>query len=114
HGLPGQQLSAHAMLRIMGNMRVSGNKLTKAALDVLQTCLPEGWQVNAIPAYGAYDAQLEVRAPDGRAGKVAVQTKRSLEPRTVLELRDRLRSTGTDGPALVLAPYLSPAVRQRL
>ena len=95
-------------------MRLSGNKLVKEAILELEKRLPDGWQAKATPVYSADDACIEVRAPDGRAGKVAVELKRSLEPRTVLELRDRLRRTGAEGPALVLAPYLSPAVRQRL
>jgi hypothetical protein len=63
---------------------------------------------------GSADARLTVRGPDGQRATLAVHAKRALQPRGVIELRIRRKDAEVDDPVVVVAPYLSPAVRQRL
>jgi hypothetical protein len=107
------------LLPDVGNMAVLDNKLMREAQEVLRARLPQGWQtdfkLHASPTGDASaDAHLDVRGPDGRAATLAIHSKRTLQPRGVIDLRARLQDAGADEPVLVIAPYLSPAVRQRL
>jgi len=100
-------------------MAVRDNKLMHDAQEALRSRLPKGWQTNldeggTATGDATADARLEVRGPDGRTAYLAVHAKRSLQPRGVLELRTRLQDQSTEEPGVVVAPYLSPAVRERL
>lgn len=95
------------------------NRLTHDALEVLAGRLPAGWQTSVEQGDGpsgdaAVEPLLEVRGPDGRAGRLVVVAKQSLQPRGVLDLRARLQELPSEEPTVVIAPYLSPAVRNRL
>jgi hypothetical protein len=107
------------MLLVFSNMLIQDNKLIHDAQEVLRVRLPKGWQTNldesgAATGDAPADVRLEVRGPDGRATSLAVHVRRSLQPRGALELRTRLQDVAMEEPTLVVAPYLSPAVRERL
>jgi len=55
-----------------------------------------------------------MRSPDGRVARLAVYNKRGLQPRGVMDLRARLQESESHLPVVVVAPYLGPAVRERL
>ena len=57
---------------------------------------------------------MRVVGPDRKAASIAVETRRRLEPRTVREVAAQLDRLPKGGSALVVAPYLSPATRERL
>ena len=93
------------------------NKLLRASVEALRERLPVGWTVEiaAFPARDdGSDAVFVVRAPDGGAGRLAVEAKRRLEPRGAVELAGRPRGLGCEPSWLVVAPYLSAGVRERL
>lgn len=99
-------------------MAVPDNKLTQGVQDALRTRLPDGWRATLYREATAKDAgldtRLELSGPDGRTACLAVEARRTLEPRGVLDLRRRLESLPTEAPLIVVAAYLSPAVRERL
>lgn len=101
-------------------MPFTDNSLISDAQGVLGARLPAGWRTDLEQEPDTVeprlDARLRVHAPDGRAAYLAVEAKRSLQPRGVLELRARIQELQlTPGePCVVFAPYLSPAVRERL
>jgi hypothetical protein len=95
-------------------MAFRGNKILDAGLVQLRERLPEGWTIAAPPKRAHSDACVRLVAPDRRAALVTVQTRSQLEPRQVAEVAISA-STPPKGRAFVLiAPYLSPAARQRL
>ena len=53
------------------------------------------------------DLVLETKAPDGGKGTILVAAKRTLEPRDIPRLLDRLRSYGESVP-LVVSDFLTP------
>ena len=102
----------------MRNMRNQGNKLIDDAQRMLGARLPAGWRAEFGEVAGmnrdhGADARLHVQGPDGRTACLAVYTRRSLHPRGVLVLVAGLRMMPADNP-VVVAPYLGPAVRERL
>lgn len=92
-------------------MPKSDNKLLSAAQGLLQARLPAGWQTSL--AKGK-EARLQVRGPDGQRALCAIFAKRSLQPRGVLALAATLPDQPAGQSGIVVAPYLSPAVRDRL
>lgn len=94
-------------------------------LDIVQQSLaerlPRSWAVGTpqprtAPDSGI-DATLHLLAPQTRSPKIAVEVKRTVEPRDVSRLRDQLDPTQNGGAwdiGLVAARYLSPSVRKRL
>ena len=98
-------------------MAERGNNLLSAGLEGLRRRLPTGWKAEvARPRRGiaGADGYLRVAAPDRKAALIAVETRRRLEPRAARELAAQLRRAPADTPVLVVAPYLSPATRERL
>ena len=87
------------------------NKMVLDAQEVIRARLPAGWKISI--KKGAGD-RLQVRGPDGRSALCNIHTKHSLQPRGVLELRMILQDLTAAEPGIVVAPYLSPAVRDRL
>jgi hypothetical protein len=104
------------MLPSMRNNNISGNKLLREALRALRRRLPSGWEADLESESGASDVNhyFRVAAPNRNMGRLAVDVKRRLEPRGVIELEARLRGRSGKEPRLIIAPYLSPAVRERL
>jgi hypothetical protein len=109
------------MLPMSGNDARRNNKLLRGALDVLGARLPEGWRARIDSAvsprdrsHTEADVRLRIQGPDTKAAALLAHVKRSLEPRGVLELRRRIDEAPALESNIVIAPYLSPAVRQRL
>lgn len=102
------------MLPTPHNMATSDNKLARAALQGLRDRLPAGWKVELGPAASpAVDGYVRVAAPDRRSARLPIEIKRRLEPRAVVELVARLAEMPGE-LHLIIASYLSPAVRERL
>ena len=97
-------------------MTATDNTLIRQGLLALGQHLPSGWRVARTTVSGRNEAEALVRitAPDGKAGLLSIETKRRLEPRGAVELAAKLKSLPLKGTPLVMALYLSPAVRQRL
>ena len=102
----------------MRNIANQDNKVIRDAQEVLRARLPDGWRADLDAADGARDdkgadARLRVSGPDGRSACLAIYLKRVLQPRGVLVLRAYLQHLAADN-SMVVAPYLSPSVRERL
>ena len=92
--------------------------MIRDAQEVLRARLPDGWRAALDEAEDARydkgaDARLQVSGPDGRSACLSVYSRRSLQPRGVLLLRAQLQQLPPDS-LLVVAPYLSSSVRERL
>ena len=102
----------------MRNIADRDIKMIRDAEKVLRARLPHGWRIHLDEVDGACgntgaDARLRVNGPDGRSACLAIHLKRALQPRGVLVLRAQLQQLAADN-SLVVAPYLSPSVRERL
>ena len=100
------------------NKKKIGNEVVSGAQQVLRSRLPEGWRIECQERLGAIDdisvdAEIRVRGPDGRSARLDVYWRRALQPRGVFVLRMYLQDRRSASP-VVMAPYLSPAVRGRL
>jgi hypothetical protein len=62
----------------------------------------------------ATDAQVAITAPDGQRAVVLLEAKRSLDPRGASELARRLGTDRPGEPVIVVSPYLTASVRDRL
>lgn len=104
------------LLPNMGNNDNSGNKLLRMGLQSLRERLPTGWALVLLPetSTSPVDGYYQVTAPNRDTGRLAVEAKRRLEPRGVVELAARFREFSGDEPRIIVSPYLSPAVRERL
>ena len=83
----------------------------KSAAEIIQQKLPEGWLAKVENPGSRSAARLLITAPDGRRSELVLIRKNSLAPREVVTL---LHADIVDRPDLVLAPFLSLAVRRRL
>lgn len=97
-------------------MVYSGNSIAESALNGLAKRLPPGWTI--APAdrgrkIGVTDAVVRISGPGSTATSVMIDTKSRLEPRDVDSLAALLRRD-SDGPRLIVAPFLSARTRQRL
>jgi hypothetical protein len=93
----------------------------RAAVDVLRAYLPSTWtlEVNIPGPSRLVDAELRLRAPDGREMVALIEAKRLLNTRDVPVVVGRLRqaaSTTAEGEValLLVARYLAPATRERI
>ena len=103
---------------MMRNKEKLGNEIVREAQQLLRSRLPEGWRIGCQERLGvmddlSVDARIRVRGPDGRSARLDVYWKRALQPRGVLMLRMYLQDRRSAN-SVVVAPYLSPAVRGRL
>ena len=85
---------------------------------MLRERLADGWRADLDEAADTRDdkgadARLQVSGPDGRSAYLTVYTRQSLQPRDVLVLRAQLQEAPPENP-MVVVPYLSPSVRERL
>jgi hypothetical protein len=81
-------------------------ELLAACLQSVRAQLPEGWELREMRESGpAYDAELELTAPDGATAFFAVQTKMSMERRDVGQVLDRASSLtrSTTATAMVIS-----------
>ncbi len=92
------------------------NKLLRDGLYELGERLPSKWRADLATGPNSNDitAYIRVTAPDRKTGLLAVETRRRLEPREVIEFATKLRTMSVEGIPFVIAPYLSPAVREQL
>lgn len=94
---------------------MSRNSILREALELLRARLPKGWRLEtpgqATRPSGA-DAELRLVSPERRSALLRVDVRSSLTPRAALDLSSR-RAAG-DRADLIVVPYLSPAVRERL
>lgn len=99
-------------------MAISDNILIRSGFRELQRRLPGGWNalVDKPPPTGPNwaAAVFRVVAPDGRSGAFSVEARKRLEPRGIGELAARPADLGPNAAYLVLAPYLSQSVCERL
>lgn len=103
------------MLRALRNYPSSDNSLVSDGLRELRRRLPAGWRVgNARNGPLPFDATVELRAPDGAAGRIVLEAKARLDPRGVLAVAAIAEEAATRGPLVVVSPYLSPSTRERL
>lgn len=86
------------------NMRISDNKLLRAAMEQLERCLPPGWAVEGSLGHGPFDANLRFTSTEGRSRSVPVALVRRIDPRRASQL-------ASEPLLLVVAPYLSKSVR---
>ena len=99
-------------------MAIQDNRMIRDAQEVLRARLPDGWRADLDEADDARDdkgadALLQVSGPDRRLACLTVYSRRSLHPRGALVLRAQLQDVPPDNP-MVVAPYLSSSVRERL
>lgn len=93
--------------------------------DQLNKRLPPGWSFRRLAEQPAgsrrVDATFELRSPDGRYGIVAIEFKRSLEPRSVSAIGSQLGQFAPRSPddrrndfetVLIGTAYLSPRTRE--
>lgn len=73
---------------------------------------PAGWVIRTGASPDSRDGTILLAGPDGTKAEVAVEARVRLEPRDVQGLRPP--SENTPAPALVIAPFLSPRVQERL
>lgn len=106
------------MLSCLGNMPLRDNEIVRLGVKELARRLPPGWVIEDLSQNRrpqSVDAQVSIVGPDGRRGLVLVEAKRSLDPRQATELAVRSQRTLPDDPiTLVISPYLTPGVRDRL
>jgi hypothetical protein len=79
--------------------------------------LPPGWRVERTdlePRDLAADARGSIVAPDGQRAIVLLEAKRSLDPRGASELARRLGTELPGEAVIVVSPYLTASVRDRL
>ena len=96
------------------NMALLGNSVFREGVNALRNCLPSDWSVDRTAAPKGVDAYIRITAPDKKSGLLAVEAKRSLEPRGVFELKAKQLNLPETVTPFVIAPFLSPAVRERL
>src|SRR5689334_6779033 len=93
------------------------NELVRLAAEEVSRRLPAGWMVERIelqPRELRADARAAIIAPDGQRGAVLLEAKRSLDPRGASELARRLGRERPRETIVVVSPYLSASVRERL
>lgn len=91
------------------------------AVDVLRAYLPSTWtlEVGTPGLSRLVDAELRLRAPDGREMVALIEAKRLLNTRDVPVVVERLRQAAAtmekgEVALLLVARYLSPATRERI
>lgn len=94
----------------------SGNSILRAVAGILADRLPPGWASRLLAPSArrdaGFDAMLEIRAPQGTKGRLAVEAKRVVEPRQVAMLESTVPAAGA--PRMLVAPFLTKRVRELL
>jgi hypothetical protein len=83
--------------------------------SAIRAALPADWQFEA-DVSGDAGALFRVGAPDGITATVLVEAKVSLEPHDVPRVAERIErmAAGRADAAMVLTPFVSPTMRDRL
>ena len=106
------------MLSDLGNMLIRDNEIVRLGVAELARRLPQGWLVEGLGQASrpkSVGAEISIVGPDGRRGVVLLEAKRSLDPRQAMELASHSQQRRPDDPiTLVISPYLTPGVRDRL
>lgn len=99
-------------------MAIRDNTSIRASADILRDRLPSSWELKSTsPPRGsraAADGYVRITAPGRVSGVLALLLKRGLEPRQVSAIAGDEDGGTDDATRLIAAPYLSPAVRERL
>ncbi|MEK7721810.1 MAG: winged helix-turn-helix domain-containing protein [Elusimicrobiota bacterium] len=97
-------------------MNISGNKVIGEISALIDARLPSGWKKRSIGARP--DFIFEIREPGGKASRLIIKVKASVEPRDVPFLKEQLeaylRAAGPGNTPLIVSSFLSRSVRQRL
>lgn len=92
-------------------------RLLTRALAALSSRLPPGWSATRATdretADNGPDLLVRVQAPDGNECMLAVEVKLSLSPKLAVELARGVPRDDSP-PLLAVAPWISPATRERL
>ena len=97
----------------------TGMQIQRQIERILAERIPEGWTLRArrSEAIGRYrvDLRAEIASPAGESAVLAVEIKRTLEPRDVFQVVERIAMSATGAMSravpVVAAAYLSPRVR---
>jgi len=99
-------------------MSISNNTLLREGLRELRGRLPPGWSASEPTLEpgpsSAAAATIEITAPDGCTGSIALQARARLDPKGVRPLVDATDAARLRGPLVVVARYLSDGTRARL
>jgi hypothetical protein len=107
----------------VANKLYTDQTLMAQAAAWLEDCLSKDWSVEVSPARGrnlsapSEEGKISLRDPDGRVATVAVEERRSISPRGVIELLPQVRTArnmGADLPLLVVAPWISKRTQKLL
>ena len=97
--------------------------IIRNAERTLASTLPTGWSLEEAKqqvqeGHGQLDLLIEILAPNGERAELAIETKRTIEPRLVPQVIERLAMYCSrdlsDAVPLVAAAYLSPRTRELL
>jgi hypothetical protein len=88
-------------------MKISDNANLKEAVRVMGERLPPGWSVEVVSVLSQADACLRFRSKEGRFCEIPVAIKKAIDPRGAQQI-------STENARLVVAPYISGAVRAAL
>ncbi len=88
-------------------MNFSDNTILKNASRILEERLPKGWVIERIDTPPREDGALRFTSSEGRSCIIPVDIKQRIDPRNAQQLE-------TDTPRMIVAPYLSQAVRESL
>jgi hypothetical protein len=95
----------------------SDNELIRIGVEEISRRLPPDWRIERSalePRDPAADARVSVISPDGHRAVALLEAKRSLDPRGASELARRLGAELPDEVVIVVSPYLTASVRDRL
>lgn len=99
-------------------------RILQDGIEELRQTLPSGWTVTLEPKAAEsaqddrrlrlVDGYIRIDAPDRKSALIAVEVKSRPNPRAVIDVVSQLRILSLNAPLLMIAPFLSPAVRERL
>ena len=112
-------LSKCIMLPCLGNMYFKDNDLVRLGMAEIARRLPPGWSVDNLPqdrTSPPLGDQASIAGPDGQRSPVRLVAKRNIDPRQAMDLTRQPQLAPSRDAALtvVISPYLSPGVRDRL
>jgi hypothetical protein len=98
-------------------MSSSDNEVVRLVAEEISRRLPSGWRVEWSDVQRrdlSADARASIVAPDGQRATILLEPKRSLDPRGASELARRLGRERPGEAIVVVSPYLTASVRDRL